>query len=464
MLPFENLTGDPALDWVASAAPAIFSADLSADPKIVAARVTSINEGYIAGANRFVHGFFVKSRAGVRIDVEVEDAGRHKMVANVAEAGDVLPAVNAIAKRVDSSARPFSTSNEQAVAAWGRRDYERAVTIDPDFGAAWLAWTEALAQSGDQAHAIGAAEQALARPALRSDEDKARIKLLLATLQKDPGARESAVGELVKLRPSDTSLLSMAAETEMNLRHFPEAVGYFKKILQAEPADVGVLNLLGYAEAYAGYLDAAKKSLEQYGTAPGQKTNSLDSIGEVFFIHGRFADAEKYFLQAYQADPSFEQGSELEKAAMARWLGGDLKGADELMGRYFDARRKAHDPQVSWREAVWDFVTGRRDQAIAKLADVPPQLADRQRAVWAGHFSVNMNALKEAYSRTAPSQDGEARTFYAAALLAEGQKDEARKLLELWPLPLGSGGDQTVESLVFPKFIESRRALGMAVP
>ncbi|HLX45146.1 MAG TPA: hypothetical protein VKR43_16985 [Bryobacteraceae bacterium] len=464
VLPFENLTGDASLDWIASAAPAIFSTELSGNPRVIAVRAGSTNEGYLAGADRLVHGFFVKSRGGLRIDVQVEDAARHKMVVNADATGDVLPAVSAIAKRLDSGAHPFSTANDQAVAAWGHREYERAVAIDPDFGAAWLAWAETLTQRGEQDRAVSAAQQALARPGLRSAEDRARIKLLLATLRKDPAAREAAVGELVELRPLDTSLLSLAAETELNLRHFPEAVRYFKGVLRAEPGDFGVLNLLGYAQAYAGDLEAAKKSLEQYGTAAGQKTNALDSLGEVYFIRGRFADAEKYFLQAFQSDASFADGAELKKAAMARWLTGDLKGADEQMGRYLDARRNAHDPLVAWREATWDFITGRRDQAMAKLADVPPQLADRQRAVWTGHVSNDLASLKEAFFRTAPAQDGEARTFYAAGLIAAGQKDEARKLLELWPLPTENGGDPTFESLVFPKFIESRRALGMPVP
>ena len=80
------------------------------------------------------------------------------------------------------------------------------------------------------------------------------------------------------------------------------------------------------------------------------------------------------------------------------------------------------------------------------------------------HISGDLAAMKEKYERTAPSADGEARVFYASALLANGQKDDARKLLELWPLPVETGGDSMVESLVFPKFIELRRSLGMSVP
>jgi len=43
--------------------------------------------------------------------------------------------------------------------------------------------------------------------------------------------------------------------------------------------------------------------------------------------------------------------------------------------------------------------------------------------------------LKQAYERTPPAADGFTRVFYAAALAQAGQKDEARKLIALWPLP-----------------------------
>jgi tetratricopeptide (TPR) repeat protein len=462
VLPFENLTGDSALDWMASAAPAMVTAELSGNPKLLAIRAGSVNDGYLASADRMVHGFFVKRGGTLRIQVEVEDASRHKMVARAVESGDLLPAMNAIAKRLDSSAHPFSTASADAVSAWGRHEYERAVGIDPDFGAAWLAWADSLAQRGEASQAVGVTERALSRTGLRSETDRARIDLLAASLRKDAAAREKALGTLVKLEPSDTSLLSMAAETEMNLRNFTAAAGYFKSTLRVDPSAAGAMNLLGYAEGYGGDLDAARKTLEEYGRQAGQKTNSLDSLGEVYFVRGHFSDAEKYFLQAYQGEPTFGDGAELMKAAFARWLGGDLTGADGLLLRYLEDRNKLHDPLIVWREAVWDFVTGRRDEALAKLANVPSQLANRQRAVWLGHVSDGLAALKEGYDRSTPPSDGAARVFYAAALLADGQKEAARKLLELWPLPVETGGDATVESLVFPKFIESRRALGLS--
>src|SRR5262249_9790471 len=147
--------------------------------------------------------------------------------------------------------------------------------------------------------------------------------------------------------------------------HFAESAALFRAVLRIEPENGNVMNLLGYAEAYAGNLEAARKAIEDYGRNEAQKTNALDSLGEVHFLHGRFTDAEKYFLQANESNRAFLGGTELLKAAYAHWLAGDLKGADAIAGRYFDVRK--NDRLVAWREASWLYSTGRREQAIAKL-------------------------------------------------------------------------------------------------
>src|SRR5260370_42571482 len=105
-----------------------------------------------------------------------------------------------------------------------------------------------------------------------------------------------------------------------------------------DPAKAVALNGLGYAEAEAGNLDAAKKALEDYARQPNQQTNALDSLGEVHFMNGRFAEAEKYFAQVTARDPSFLGGAARLKAAYARWFAGELPGADALMRRYLEAR------------------------------------------------------------------------------------------------------------------------------
>jgi hypothetical protein len=58
---------------------------------------------------------------------------------------------------------------------------------------------------------------------------------------------------------------------------------------------------------------------------------------------------------------------------------GDVGGADGIFNQYLDARRQAKDPSVEFRRAEWEFLSGRRKQAIARMEasarSLPPDLA-----------------------------------------------------------------------------------------
>jgi Flp pilus assembly protein TadD len=464
ILPFENLTGNPSFDWVATAAPAIVVGELTAVDKILPARVQTVSDAYLARATRLVHGYFTQRGPALHFEIEIEDAARHKMVKAAAADGSVMSAMDAVAKDLAPGARAFPTSKPEAVEAWGRGEYERAVQLDSDFGPAWLARVEQLAAEGQTSTAEEAAGIALARPALRSDVDRARIELVLATLRKDEDARTKALKTLAHLVTADSDLTEALAQIELNARNFSAAAEQYKSILKTDPSNAAAMNSLGYTEAYLGDLDAARKAFEDYERQPGQKPNALDSLGEAYFINGRFPEAEKYFLQAHESNPALLNGGDLLKAAYAHWLGGDPKGADQIMQRYLGVRSNLHDPLLVWREATWLFATGRREQAISKLESAPAkenQLIEKQMAVWRGAVAPpsDLTALKEMYERSSPAADGEVRTFYAAALLAAGRKDEAQKLLARWPLP-EAGGDPLFQSLMYPKFIELRKQAG----
>ncbi len=453
VLNFENLTGDPANDWIATAAPTVAAGELG----FTALRAGSASDGYLAQAGRFLHGYVTRRDGALRFDIAEEDATRHKMTKTAAYSGSVLSAMTAAAKAIDPAAREFSTAREDALEAWGRREFERAVAIDPDFGTAWLAWVETLIQQRDPERAKDMAERALARKGLRSELDRARIELVAANLKRDDAGRVKALREIARMT-KDPAVMAALGESEVNARRFREGAAAFQAALAAEPENSAVMLSLGYAQAYAGDVNGAKETLEKYGKLPGQQVNSLDSLGEAFFMNGRFAEAEKYFLAAHQANPGFLQGTDLLKAAYARWLGGDLKGADEIAAKYFALVRND-----VWQQASWLYATGRSEQAAAKLASLPDRrIAEAQLAVWKAPLKGDIAALKQQYEHTPPAEDGAARTFYAAALAASGEKDEAKKLVERWPLPAQRGPDQLGESRVFPTFLEVRKAVAAA--
>jgi Tfp pilus assembly protein PilF len=455
-LPFDNLTGDASLDWIARTAPRIVAAGVGG----TARPASSIGDAYLENATRFVHGYFTKSANALRLTVEVEDASTHKMVSTEYTDGSVLASANALAKALDPNAKPFPSSSEEAIAAWGHGDFEKAVALDPSFGLAWLSWIETVARRGDTAGAVQIAGRALDHP-VQSEIEALRIELVRANLQGDAHAEHEALVKLTA-RVADPALLANLGELEIRAREFALAEGDYKKILAVQPENGEVLNKLGYACGYQGKLADAEADFAQYGKLPGQEPNSLDSLGEVYFMNGKFADAEKSFLRAHAANAAFLSGGDLRKAAYAHWLGGDLAGADKMFVSYLEFRAKLKDPTIEWQYAQWEYATGRKDQAVARLQKSPSPQAALQVHVWQGEMKLptDLAQLKKAYETAEPSADGLYRTIYAEALAAAGNKDEAKKLAARWPLP-DNAGDLALHSLVFPKYLALRRILGL---
>src|SRR5678810_219490 len=104
-------------------------------------------------------------------------------------------------------------------------------------------------------------------------------------------------------------------------------------------------------------------------------------------------------------------GADLLKAAYARWLQGDLAAADQQFSKYLDFRAQQKDPLVPWRQAVWEYSTGRSAEAVAGLSNVTgaaENVARAQLALWRDPSKLPSDpaALKQAFERTPPALDG----------------------------------------------------------
>ena len=467
VLRFDDQTGSSNNAWISAAAGRILVNQLTGAPRTVAVSVATVSDGYLSGATRMVEGYF---DGPTSFHVSIEDLATHQMVATEDLHSGLLAAMDRTSHLITQDARPFSTSQEENAVEWGQGHFEQAVSKDPGFSAAWLGWVQELMSKRDNQQALAVADRALAaKPELRSPFDKAQIELLAATLRSDIPARMKALDSLAHLSPLDVQLWRSLAEGQMNARNFPAAVAAYKQALQLEPQAVEDRNLLGYAQGFAGDLDGARLTFTDYGKLPNQAANAFDSLGEVYFANGKFAEAEQSFRSANKADPGFLAGLDLWKAAYAQWLGGNLAGADQTMKEFLIARVKQHDPRTEWREAVWLYSTGREAQAQSSLAialrDDPgtkeiQSLMEKQLEVWKNPNSLPHDAavLRTVYEHTPPAQDGLVRTLYARALVETGKKDDAQPLIKLWPLP-ESGGDPIYQAFLFPKFLEVRKAL-----
>jgi tetratricopeptide (TPR) repeat protein len=334
-----------------------------------------------------------------------------------------------MANAIDPAAHSFSTQNAAAFEAWGQGKFDQAVELDPDFGAAWRGLVQTYSSEPTQAAEL--AGNALARTSLRGPLERAQLALLSGQLRQDPAAVSQASVELVRLVPNDSGLARKLADDETAARHFEQAVRLYQRVIELEPNEPILYNLLGYAQFFAGDLPAARKSLDEYFRHQGQEANALDSQGEVLFMAGQFAQAETYFLRAHEINPDLLQGADLQKAAYARWLSGDLPGADQIFEKYMKYRSDHADATVSWRRASWEYATGRQAAALDRQREVTgptAQLAQGQLQILLNrdkvldNISSDLAALDQSYRRAPASADGVVRVLYARGLLKAGMK------------------------------------------
>jgi tetratricopeptide (TPR) repeat protein len=535
VLPFDNLTSDPGQDWMNQALPLALAADLTASRDTSVSEVNSVERAYALQATQLVHGYFSIRNGVLELRADIEDAGSHKTIRALAEHGPLsagaIPLVNHLAKEISPSSEPFSTANNSAFEALGKaliarepaeqdRAFEAAVRADPSFSAAYVLWAEALLQRGDKpgvSRVVEAAASGHPRPL-----DQAKLAFLDASAKADAAAQLNALKKWSNAAPADASVARQLGELETARREFPQAVQDFERAGKLTSDDPALLNMLGYAQAYAGDLDAARRTLEQYQKlSPPQDSNPLDSLGEVSFYLGDFLSAEKFFETAHTRNPPEFGGIELLKAAQARLMTGDLPGADAIFHRFTDFRKQIPGSFLDLQLARWDFLAGRRKQAIQSLEAASSRLdansaaiALSQLSVWkletgdqksaieyarqaadratspaartqsaicryiaAGEsentgapqvealsllfqkkFGEALPLLETAYRDTSPNSDGQIRTLLAWANIEAGRMEEARALLRLFPIPLASG-DILFSTLVFPRILYLKSAV-----
>jgi tetratricopeptide (TPR) repeat protein len=402
ILRLENLSGDPALDWVGRALGEVIGAELSgsrnprvlssanihAVDRLLGARAISApgisaesSQAMAAGATLLAYGDYTVRRGKLEVQVTIEDARgikATKLIATSAPAGDVLGVATALARQISTSTVPYGTRNPAALESYMKaleagdatvREVGLGVAIaaDPDFVAPYRLLAEAKAQRQDRAGAIAALDQALAHGSALPELERVRLELESAEFSGNIDARQTALSKLVKLDSGDAGAWSALAVSLMNRHEYRQAQQAFQKASDLEPRDVTVLNTMGYAAAEAGDLDAAMSALRRYAALRPNEPNPIDSMGDANLIVGRFGDAENFYLQSSKTDPNFNNNGSLIKAAIARLLSGDPPGANSLAERYFAARAEAKDPVVDYRRAQWTWLSGRRKAAAQQM-------------------------------------------------------------------------------------------------
>ena len=383
VLRFENLSGDPSLDWVARAAGDTLSWSLSSSldgpvasersietatvalglrPAAAPGISTERSAALVTGANRLISGYVTLTPAGVRIRANIEN-----VVTGQADRSETVTAktpgeaLRELAHLISPTAKPYRTTNDDALRLFESGDPQGALAADRNFGPAWIALERAARAQGQNDQAL----DLIARAEASGVDPAAKIQLDLdmGAIKGDKSAQLSAVRALSRLEPSDNQLIENLATAESETGDFKFSAADWARLTAALPLDADAWNKLGYARSWAGDYSGALNALRQYERLDLKGANPSDSMGDAGYIAGKFSEAATHYLDAYQKDPKFLVAGDLYKAAWARFRAGDRKGADELFDRFFNERTKGKDTLVALQKGDWLYRTGRHPEA-----------------------------------------------------------------------------------------------------
>lgn len=399
ILPFENLTGDASLDWMSRGFSELVNLHIIGSATVQPIQAASLRETAGLGATQILHGYFSQIGESLRVEAALEDVTGRRMVRSASAMGPraqgIAPLASAVAIEVAGSARPLGALNEAGLKAWveglsstdpaaAREALQRAVASAPDFGAAYVTWAQWLLGRDDRAGAQRVIRAAGQRQL--PEIERARLSYIESLLDRGRTEQYQALLALSRVTSADPEVFRDLAQMDLAAHRYPAAVDGYQKAVTRAPESVLLWNELGYARSYTRDLPGAIEALRRYQQLRPQEANPLDSLGDAHFYLGRFLEAEKFYLEGYSKQPGFLGGGELFKAAWARLMSGDRQAAETSWQKYLEFRRSAGDPLVEYRQAEWEFLTGRRKAAIARLERVAEgpaaSLARSQLSIW----------------------------------------------------------------------------------
>jgi Tfp pilus assembly protein PilF len=177
----------------------------------------------------------------------------------------------------------------------------------------------------------------------------------------------AALEKLVQADPSNAAALMELATAMTANRQFSRAENLYRNALQRNASQPELWNLLAYAQAWQGHIDAARQSLAEYDRLAPADPNPADSRGEIEWMAGNLPGAESWFLNSYRRDAKFNGGVALEKAALCRYLTGDEAAAEKLINQFLADRDRAGDALAAFHRARWQFLFGDTAGAEALL-------------------------------------------------------------------------------------------------
>jgi TolB-like protein/cytochrome c-type biogenesis protein CcmH/NrfG len=454
VLPFANLSGDPAQDYLADGLTDNVLDALAQNPGlfVIARNATQIYRGTAAapravakdlGVRYVLEGSVQKSGDRIRVTAQLIDAVNDNHVLSqkydrsltdlfALEDDLTLQIAGALDEQLSGGALARSYHGTRNLEAWenlvkasqtyfrfnpadvneAQKLAQRAVDLDPNYQAAWqvLAFTYFdQADSGWAQDRIAALDRArkLNDKVLQLDPEsaspywlRARLELQPDLPEYDPEAALADARKSVELGPNDDPSYWALGLVLFQLGHFDEAAAEFATALRLNPHPyIWESGFHAVALSATGHYKEAIAEIE--GASAGQPKNpfGLSFRGRIEGFAGNYAKAAGWFERAHEADPASSQNALFQAQVYDR------------LGRVGDAIGVLENGLPQWRSVpavrFWlglsYALAGRKEQAAAEFAGfralAPKWTLSATQRLWARYFTPQFSDRLATLSR-----------------------------------------------------------------
>jgi Flp pilus assembly protein TadD len=340
ILPANVLVNDPSSDWLKIGVPIVLQQDLMTAHGFFPSGMANEANATKSGANQFMRTT-VESRQGkIHVEATLVNAATQKSIGvksvDAPSVAAIIPALNALAKQVDSSATDFATKNQTALQAFAGAAAEanpqnrfqlfgKAASTDPAFGLAYIAMLDMVGPTGEQNAKPFLDEAAKHRDAF-TPYDKAKFDLLA-----------------IRLKHSTTAEQVKAAQA----------------VLTVAPNDIDALAVLGNNRFLEGDVNGGETALNHALQLSPSNESLQNQLAVAYLGAKRYADAHKILARLDKIPAS------LPEMATCLLLQGDAAGANAAIERFAGTISNADLRPVL--RATWQAASGDRAKAIAAL-------------------------------------------------------------------------------------------------
>jgi serine/threonine protein kinase/tetratricopeptide (TPR) repeat protein len=399
VLYFDNVTGDPGLDWLRTGLTDMLVTNLSQSPEL---RVLSTQRLYQildetghrddrslsgqvvatvarqAQATTALVGSFVRAGSQIRIQASLQDPRTGEVIASERVEGDPdsglfglvdeltsrirkrleTPSLAKFADKKEKKLQEVTTASVEAYKAYAegsrlhermqereaRAHFEKAVEADPGFAMALAKLSVVSANLGDIEKAREFSAKAIAKSESLPPGERYYIEGRHYSL--DPTSAEKAVlayQQAVDAAPDHTAARNNLAAMLMDLRRYPEALVHLEELRRRGMSFPGSYGSLAQAYLATGQPGKAREALTAYVIAHPDSSAGLENLGFFELMGGQTEAALAAFDKAASLAP--KEMAKIETGrAMAHTLRDEWPEAERCAKRLMDS----DDPRERW--------------------------------------------------------------------------------------------------------------------